>query len=213
MGWRFHKRIRIAKGVYWNIGKRGSSLSVGGHGAAVNFSKKGVRSTYSIPGTGISYRTGQSHGSGQSHSSSSSGAGGWGCLVIGGMLLLGFLASPHSTTTTTTESATQVQQSPSLMPASTPVATAVPNPTVRRAEPVTQESPTQIPNPDDSEATEAVNWLQDQLGHPHVPRVFYNAKTDTYNWIGPKRHRPMSMRRSEFDTEVWNPYWKKTHAR
>lgn len=206
MGWRFHKRIRIAKGIYWNIGKRGSSLSIGGHGATVNVSKKGVRSTYSIPGTGISYRTGQSH------SSTGIGAGGWGCLVICGMLLLGFLASPHNTRTTTTEATTQVQNSPSPMPESISTATAVPNPTVRRAELVTQESPTQIPNPNDPEATEAFNWLQDQLGHPHVPRVFYDAKTDTYNWIGPKLHRPMSMRRSEFDNEVWNPYWKKTHA-
>jgi hypothetical protein len=208
MGWRFHKRIRIVKGVYWNIGKRGSSLSVGGRGVTVNFSKKGVRETYSIPGTGISYRTGQSH---SSSTGTGRGAGGWGCLVICGMLLLGFLASPHNTTTNTTDAASEVQQSPSPMSESTPLAAAVSNPTVRRAEPVTKESPNQIPKPNDPEATEAFNWLQDQLGHPHVPRVYYDAKTDTYNWIGPKRHRPMSMRRSEFETQVWNPYWKNTH--
>ena len=57
MGFRFRKRIRLAKGVYWNLSKRGSSLSIGGRGATVNISKKGVRDTFSLPGTGISYQT------------------------------------------------------------------------------------------------------------------------------------------------------------
>jgi hypothetical protein len=57
MGFRFHKRIRLLKGVYWNIGKKGSSLSIRGKGATVNVSKKGVRDTFDIPGTGISYQT------------------------------------------------------------------------------------------------------------------------------------------------------------
>jgi hypothetical protein len=29
MGFRFRKRIRLAKGVYWNLGKKGSSFSIG----------------------------------------------------------------------------------------------------------------------------------------------------------------------------------------
>ena len=57
MGFRFHKRIRLAKDVYWNLGKKGSSLSIGGRRTSVNISKKGVRETLSIPGTGISYQT------------------------------------------------------------------------------------------------------------------------------------------------------------
>jgi hypothetical protein len=57
MGFRFRKRIRLAKGLYWNIGKKGSSLSIGRHGATMNVSKKGVRDTFSIPRTGISYQT------------------------------------------------------------------------------------------------------------------------------------------------------------
>jgi hypothetical protein len=43
MGFRFRKRIRLAKGIYWNLGKKGSSLSVGRRGATMNISKKGVR--------------------------------------------------------------------------------------------------------------------------------------------------------------------------
>ena len=57
MGFRFRKRIRLAKGVYWNVGKKGSSLSIGRRGATMNVSKKGVQDTFSLPGTGISYQT------------------------------------------------------------------------------------------------------------------------------------------------------------
>ena len=57
MGFRIRKRIRLAKGVYWNLGKKGSSLSVRKRRATVNLSKKGVRETFSLPGTGVSYQT------------------------------------------------------------------------------------------------------------------------------------------------------------
>jgi Protein of unknown function (DUF4236) len=50
-------RIRLAKGIYWNLGKKGSSLSIGRRGATMNVSKKGVRDTFSLPGTGMSYQT------------------------------------------------------------------------------------------------------------------------------------------------------------
>lgn len=57
MGFRFRKRIRIVKGLYLNLGKLRGSLSFGGRGATMNVSKKGVRDTFSLPGTGISYQT------------------------------------------------------------------------------------------------------------------------------------------------------------
>jgi Protein of unknown function (DUF4236) len=57
MSFRFRKRIRLAKGVYLNVGRKGWSLSVGGRGATVNVSKKGVKDTFSVPGTGLSYQT------------------------------------------------------------------------------------------------------------------------------------------------------------
>jgi Protein of unknown function (DUF4236) len=56
MDWRFRKRIRIVKGLWLNLSKRGS-LSVGGHGLTANISKKGVRETVGLPGNGISYQT------------------------------------------------------------------------------------------------------------------------------------------------------------
>jgi uncharacterized protein DUF4236 len=57
MGFRFRKRLKLIPGVWINLSKRGSSLSVGGHGATVNFSKRGVIGSASIPGSGVSYRT------------------------------------------------------------------------------------------------------------------------------------------------------------
>ena len=58
MGFRFHRRIRILKGLYLNVGsKKGPSLSVGGRGITTNISGRGVHETFSVPGTGISYRT------------------------------------------------------------------------------------------------------------------------------------------------------------
>jgi len=214
VGWRFYKRIRIAKGVYWNIGKRGSSLSVGGHGATVNLSKKGVRNTYSIPGTGISYRSGPSH-------SSRSKSGG-GCLMLFGLVAFGYLIAPlNKTQTSTNEAATSVQSSPSptseLTQTETTVATPAPNasssPEVRRAIPVGASPIVEIPSPTDEEATAAFNDLQDQFRRPHVDRVYYTASTDSYNWIGPKYHKKMSMKRPQFHVEVWQPYWRKTHQR
>jgi hypothetical protein len=55
MGLRFRKSFKIAPGVRWNLGLRGSSLSVGGRGATLNLSKRGGRATVGIPGTGLSY--------------------------------------------------------------------------------------------------------------------------------------------------------------
>lgn len=69
MGFRFRKSVRICKGVRVNLGKNGASLSVGGRGSTMTFGKNGVRSTVSIPGTGISY----SETYGRSSSRSSSG--------------------------------------------------------------------------------------------------------------------------------------------
>ena len=43
MGFRFRKRIRLGKGIWINLSKKGRSLSVGGRGATMNVSKKGVR--------------------------------------------------------------------------------------------------------------------------------------------------------------------------
>lgn len=57
MGFRFRKSVKIAPGFKVNLSKSGVSASFGGRGNTVNISKRGVRSTYTIPGTDISYVT------------------------------------------------------------------------------------------------------------------------------------------------------------
>ncbi|MDF1671768.1 MAG: DUF4236 domain-containing protein [Roseovarius sp.] len=57
MGFGFRKSIKIAPGVRLNVGKIKSSLSIGGKGLTTNVSKRGLKSTVSIPKTGLSYTT------------------------------------------------------------------------------------------------------------------------------------------------------------
>jgi hypothetical protein len=60
----------------------------------------------------------------------------------------------------------------------------------------------------DKEATTAFNDLQDQFGRPRAKIVHYDSTTDTYNWIGAKLHKRMSLKREAFNDQVWYPYWK-----
>ena len=57
MAFLFRKRIRILPGIWLNLSKRGVSTSIGGKGLTVNIKDGKVRTTASIPGTGLSYRT------------------------------------------------------------------------------------------------------------------------------------------------------------
>lgn len=57
MGFGFRKSFKVAPGVRLNVGKTRSSLSVGGKGLTTNISKRGVKTTASIPSTGLSYTT------------------------------------------------------------------------------------------------------------------------------------------------------------
>lgn len=56
MGVRFHRSVRIVKGVRLNISKSGLGLSVGPRGAKISFGPSGVYSNVGIPGTGLSVR-------------------------------------------------------------------------------------------------------------------------------------------------------------
>lgn len=94
---RFNRRVRIAKGVYINVGKKGiSSVTVGTRGFSTNVSKKGTRRTYSLPGTGISYQTKQKpYGTrvkSQRKRKSHVGCGGCGCVLPVAMVALGLCA-------------------------------------------------------------------------------------------------------------------------
>lgn len=52
---RFRRRIKILPGLWLNASKSGLSTSIGGKGVTVNLRKGKVKTTYSIPGTGLSY--------------------------------------------------------------------------------------------------------------------------------------------------------------
>lgn len=56
MGFRFHKRLKLLPGLFWNVGKRGSSFSVKIGGLTKNFSSRGTRTTVNpLPGSGLTY--------------------------------------------------------------------------------------------------------------------------------------------------------------
>jgi hypothetical protein len=61
MGFRFRKKVKIAPGIDLNLSKKGiSSVSAGKKGAMINLSKRGMKQTIGIPGTGLSYQTDKS---------------------------------------------------------------------------------------------------------------------------------------------------------
>lgn len=63
MGLRFRKSISLMKGVKLNLGTTGASLSLGTKGVHYNISSTGRRTTtFSVPGTGLSYVTTSSAG-------------------------------------------------------------------------------------------------------------------------------------------------------
>jgi Protein of unknown function (DUF4236) len=91
MGFRFRKSIKIVPGIRLNVGKRGiNSLSVGGRGVTTNIGRRGTHTTYSIPGTGISYRTGS-----RQSGSDSIGLGCCGLFFFGFIALAFFSAFTH----------------------------------------------------------------------------------------------------------------------
>lgn len=55
MGFRFSKSLRIMPGVRINLSKTGPSISVGGRGLTTNASRRGIRATAGLPGTGFSW--------------------------------------------------------------------------------------------------------------------------------------------------------------
>jgi len=57
MPFRFRRSLRLAPGLRINLAKKGASISVGGRGFTRNFSRRGVRTTVGLPGTGLSYST------------------------------------------------------------------------------------------------------------------------------------------------------------
>lgn len=56
MGLRFRKRVKLAPGVHLNISKSGISTSLGPRGFTTNIRNGKRRTTYGLPGTGLSFQ-------------------------------------------------------------------------------------------------------------------------------------------------------------
>lgn len=54
---RFHRQFTLFPGVKVNVSKTGMSITVGGKGLHLNFSKRGVMQTTNLPGKGLSHRS------------------------------------------------------------------------------------------------------------------------------------------------------------
>lgn len=54
MGWRFRKSIKLGKHLRINVSNKGVGMSAGVKGARIGFNSKGVYTSVSIPGTGLS---------------------------------------------------------------------------------------------------------------------------------------------------------------
>ena len=63
------------------------------------------------------------------------------------------------------------------------------------------------------DATKAFNFLQDQLGKPHVDEVWYDFDSDLFHWRGPATGNRMAMSREKFEEDILFPYftWYNAH--
>src|SRR5579885_1895038 len=55
MPWRFRRSVKVLPGVKINFGKRGMSTTIGGRGYKKTYGHGQTRTTWGLPGTGISY--------------------------------------------------------------------------------------------------------------------------------------------------------------
>ncbi|HBO3798429.1 TPA: DUF4236 domain-containing protein [Pseudomonas aeruginosa] len=88
MAIRFRKSIKVAPGVRLNISKSGVSTSVGGKGFTANVSKRGVKTTASIPRTGLSASTSYPVRKRGSRESAGLNVTGWAILCLIGLVLV-----------------------------------------------------------------------------------------------------------------------------
>lgn len=134
---RFRRSFKIAPGIRWNLGKRSSSISLGGKGFHYTVGgPRGSRTTVGIPGTGISY----TETSGHFPSSPGENSGCAGCLgqiilfliVVGGISMC--VNSGKETSTdkkSTTSPSPQSSATPTPQPTPAPTTTPPPFPESR----------------------------------------------------------------------------------
>jgi len=57
MGFRFHKRPRLRKGLWKNLSKTANSLSIAWRGLTTNVGWKGLRRSIGLPGSDLNHQT------------------------------------------------------------------------------------------------------------------------------------------------------------
>jgi hypothetical protein len=92
MALRFYRRVKILPGVGVNFSLSGPSLSLGVRGAHVTFSRRGVRKTVGIPGTGVYYTSLAGYHSGARHDGSAGELLAALALALGAFLVMRALA-------------------------------------------------------------------------------------------------------------------------
>jgi hypothetical protein len=90
MGLRFRRSVRLFPGVRLNFSGSGISTSIGGRGGHVTYGHGHVRTTFGIPGTGLSWSSVSRHSPGQPR------AGNIGCMTVIFVGLLVWIIVPSS---------------------------------------------------------------------------------------------------------------------
>jgi hypothetical protein len=123
---RFRRSIKIAPGIRWNLGKRSSSISLGGKGFHYTVGgPRGSRTTVGIPGTGISY----TETSGHSSSSPGENSGCAGCLWQIIFFILVIVGISMCTRSEKDSAAAKPKALPTATPQATQSASPTPSPT------------------------------------------------------------------------------------
>jgi hypothetical protein len=128
MGFRFQKRFSLGKGARLNLNKRSTSVTFGGRVSRITLGTKGASSSFSIPGTGISYSTG--HGPRR--------GGGLFSFLIAGAILFGALRWLFSSDTPTSNHSAETTPATAM--------TAAGNGAAQPAAPTTKRHPKPAPH-------------------------------------------------------------------
>jgi hypothetical protein len=189
MGWRFRRRVKILPGITLNFSKSGVSTSVGWRGYHKTFSRKGIRTTAGIPGTGISYTEYSPKREGQSQE-----VGYWAPLllriIVVGLISVCHPSKPNSplgvSATATPSASTLVETSP--IAEATPESTPTPV-TAKRAELV--KPPTVVA--EDTAADEDLNRAWRGL----TPAQRRRYRQEERGWIKYRDSLPTVQERNE----------------
>jgi hypothetical protein len=96
MGLRFRRRISFGRFLRLNLSGSGASLGLGPRGANVNVSRRGTRTSFGLPGSGLSYQTQRSWSGGRRRGERPAGTGpGIGAMLAAVAVVAAFALLAH----------------------------------------------------------------------------------------------------------------------